>query len=185
MKRYFTKIDENSDHNQWKLDKDANDALVDLNYIQHYSPLCINIYGNLFAVVEQTEQDKLFKVLFLSESPEGMLHYFDINEFTSADAYYWASEIGNQDVMIDRITSPEYALLWGMTIGDRDIMIDKITKSDFAYYWAFYIGNQDVMIDRITESNYAYHWAKDIGNKEIMRKRITDEYWMKRFEQIP
>jgi hypothetical protein len=38
-------------------------------------------------------------------------------------AYYWASDIGNQDIMIDRITDSEYAYYWAMNIGNRDIMI--------------------------------------------------------------
>ena len=41
-------------------------------------------------------------------------------------AYYWATNIGNQDIMIDRITDSYYAYRWAKDIGNADIMMAKI-----------------------------------------------------------
>ena len=87
MNRYFTKINENDQNISWELDKKTDHVLVRLLYPQYYSPSCIDVMGNLFAVFDKIEEDK-FKVLFLSESYEGMLDYFNVNQFTSQDAYY-------------------------------------------------------------------------------------------------
>ena len=70
---------------------------------------------------------------------------------------------------IDKIASyaPErWAYYWARDIGDREIMRDRITESRWAYYWALNIGDRDIMRDRITESGWAYYWAHDIGDRE-------------------
>ena len=41
--------------------------------------------------------------------------------------------------------------MWAKNIGNRDVMINKITDSLEAYFWAIEIGNIDIMIDRITD----------------------------------
>jgi hypothetical protein len=38
-----------------------------------------------------------------------------------------------------------------MDIGNQDIMISRITDSFYAYHWAMDIGNRDIMIDRYPE----------------------------------
>ena len=107
-----------------------------------------------------------------------------INKITDSNyAYWWAKDIGNHDIMIDKITDSEDAYYWANVIGNHDIMMHKITDSEDAYYWALEIGNQDVMINKITDSEYAYWWAKDIGNHDVMINKITDSeyayYWAK------
>ena len=161
MGRYFGKIDESKKSIYWDLDKATNDVLVKLPPTINQSRHCLSMHGNLFIVLDEIK-DSNYKVLFVSESSEGMKDYFNFDEFTATDAYYWARDIG-----------------------DRDIMITKITDSQYAYWWAKYIGNKNVMIDKITGSYYAYHWAAHIGDKEIMKERITDEDWIKEFEKLP
>jgi hypothetical protein len=144
--------------------------------------------GEYWAVLEFDEKDmvqiglnkckvKKCKIVFLSENHEGMLTFFDASKFDSRTAYFWAKNIGNLKIMIDRITTSYYAYLCAMYIGNREIMIDRITDSLWAYLWAMNIGNRDIMIDRIADSRWAYYWALYIGNRDIMIDRITDSYW--------
>ena len=141
--------------------------------------------GEYWAVLKFNRKDKIqidsnkckvrkCKIVFLSENPEGMLKFFNSNKFDSKTAYKWALDIGNQDIMIDRITESEWAYKWAYYIGNRDIMIDRITESEWAYYWALFIGNKDIMIDRITEPESAYWWARKIGNKDIMIAKFPE-----------
>ena len=44
-------------------------------------------------------------------------------------------------------------VFWAHDIGNRDIMINRITSSEYAYYWAKNIGNHDVMKSKITKKN--------------------------------
>ena len=184
MKRYFAKIDENSTCIRWELNKKTNEIFVEWSPHQSYSPLCINTTGNLFVALDKIRNNN-YKVLFLSESPDGMKEYFNFNEFTSGDAFYWATYIGNREAVIDKITESQYAYYWAYYIGNKEVMIDKITDSHYAFRWVLDIGNKDVMIDKITEQKYAFCWARDIGDRGIMKERITHEYWMKEFEQLP
>ncbi len=46
-------------------------------------------------------------------------------------AYKWARDIGNQDIMIGRITESKYAYGWAKPIDNRDIMKPRVTES----YW--------------------------------------------------
>ncbi len=114
------------------------------------------------------------KIVFLSENPEGMLKFFDHEKFDSETAYYWARNIGNKNIMIDKIIDSFWAYFWAVYIGNRDIMIDRITESKWAYYWARDIGNKDIMISKIVKSEWALHWAYNIGNKDIMVARFPE-----------
>ena len=131
--------------------------------------------GYYWAVLEYDSADRVniddqkakvskCKIVFLSESPEGLLKFFDWKSFDSETAYEWARNIGNKDIMINRITESEWAYHWAVSIGNKDIMIDRITESGWAYEWAKNIGNKDKMIDRITKSHWAYWWAVNIGD---------------------
>ena len=104
-------------------------------------------------------------------------------KLNSSGAYLWALNIGNHDVMINKITDSQYAYYWALNVGNKDIMIDKITSSEFAYFWALNIGNQDVMINKINDSEYAYLWALDIGNHDIMKPKITDFHYIQLWNQ--
>ena len=92
-------------------------------------------------------------------------------------AYNWAFYIGNEDVMMHKITDSEWAYHWALNIGNHDIMMHKITESEFAYYWASNIGNKDIMMHKINHSQHAYYWAVNIGNHDVMINKITDPGW--------
>jgi hypothetical protein len=49
------------------------------------------------------------------------------------------------------VTTSSSAYWWSKNIGDREIMIDRITDSAYAYYWARDIGDKQIMRDRITD----------------------------------
>ena len=68
-------------------------------------------------------------------------------------------EITLHEVMLS-ITKSELAYEWAEEIGNRDIMIDKITESKWAYRWARNIGNEDIMKSRVTESEWIDWWNK-------------------------
>ena len=98
------------------------------------------------------------KIVYLSETPDGLKDFFDFNKF-----------------------DPETIYRWAYRIGDRAIMRDKITDSHYAYLWACNIGDKNIMRDRITESAYAYYWAINKGDVEIMRNKVTEPYWKEKF----
>jgi hypothetical protein len=95
--------------------------------------------GDYWAVLEFDEKDKVqidsdkckvkkCKIVFLSEKTEGILKYFDVNKFDSRTAYFWARNIGNRKIMINRITSIADAYLWCRDIGNKKFMIKKFPK---------------------------------------------------------
>lgn len=99
--------------------------------------------GEYWAVLEFDEKDvicvnsleckiKKCKIVFLSEDPEGILQFFDWNNFNSETAYQWAYYIGDREKMINKITEPEWAYFWASNIGNREIMATKI-KTDHPY----------------------------------------------------
>ncbi len=92
-------------------------------------------------------------------------------------------EISLDEVMLS-ITKSEPACWWALDIGNKDIMIDKINESKWAYFWAYYIGNKDIMISIVTESIWAYEWARWIGNQDIMKPRVTEPFWIERWNDI-
>ncbi len=212
---FFDEIDEFNDYD-WPLEAGKRINKIPPNRGDLYCILNARgnwnlLSGEYWAVLEFESEDILrsdywkckierCKIVFLSEDPEGMLQFFDHEKFdsqtaydwalnignkdimidkivTSREAYCWARNIGNKDIMIDKIIDSFWAYCWAKDIGDQDIMIDKITDSKMAFYWAKFHGNKDVMIDRITESQWAYEWAKDIGNEDIMIDRITESEW--------
>jgi hypothetical protein len=108
--------------------------------------------GEYWVVLEFDEKDMVqigngkckvrkCKIVFLSENPEGLLEYFDVNKFDSETAFRWAVNIGNREIMLGRITSSYYGYLWVDSIGDKEIMgkkfpefqklFDDFTKWDF------------------------------------------------------
>jgi hypothetical protein len=147
--------------------------------------------GDYWAVLEFDEKDKVqidsdkckvkkCKIVFLSEKTEGILKYFDVNKFDSRTAYFWARNIGNQDIMIDRITNSYYAYCWAANLGDRDKIINRIKDPIWAFYWACNFGDRDIMIERITDPAVAYRWVLDFGDKDIMMKRFPSDPNIKR-----
>ena len=132
----------------------------------HCLPNAIGSWGLLngyfWAVLEFDEKDmvligndkckvKKCKIVFLSENPEGMIKFFDHEKINSETAYKWARDIGNKNIMIDKILESRWAYWWGRNIGNRDIMIDRITESERAFWWALDIGDKDIMIARFPE----------------------------------
>ena len=113
--------------------------------------------GEYWAVLEFDEKDIIFtgnldckvqrcKIVFLSENPEGLLQFFDWNNFDSDTAYQWAYHIGNRDIMIGKILKPEWVYFWALNIGNKDIMATRIKKGQ-PYYELFNMVEpiQDVM----------------------------------------
>ena len=45
----------------------------------------------------------------------------------------------------------KWAYLWAKEIGDKEIMRERITDSEWAYYWTRDIGDRKVMAERITD----------------------------------
>ena len=98
-------------------------------------------------------------------------------EFRDRNSYRWACDIGDEDVMIDKIKSSKWAFYWALYIGNRDIMIKKTKSSKWAYWWALHIGNKDVMVEKIKSEEWAYKWAYNIGNRDVMIKKIKSSGW--------
>ena len=116
-------------------------------------------YGHYWAVLEFDEKDmvlidsekckvKKCKIVFISENPEGMLQFFDYENFNSRTAFHWARHIGNQDIMISKIVESEWAYKWAFHIGNRNIMINRITTVEAATDWALFIGDCEKMIEK-------------------------------------
>jgi hypothetical protein len=94
--------------------------------------------GNYWCVLQYDEIDIIYqdstqcrikkcKLVFRSKNPKGLLKFFDASKFDSETAYQWAMEIGNRDIMIDRVTDSKWAYSWAMNIGDHHIMESRIT----------------------------------------------------------
>ena len=151
--------------------EDENILIFKGNSGVSYSPHNISMSGDLFLALEKIDDNK-YKVLSLSKSPEGMLKYFNINEFDSRDALMWGLYFGDRDIMKNKISNSRDAYEWAMGIGDKDIMIDKITDSHYAYNWGLHIGNRNVMINKITDPYSAYCWALNIGDRDVMIHKV-------------
>ena len=72
----------------------------------------------------------------------------------------------------------EWCYRWACNIGDREVMRDRVTESEWCYYLARCIGDREIMRDRVTESKWCYWWARGIGDREFMRERITEPKWV-------
>jgi hypothetical protein len=151
--------------------------------------------GHDWLVIEAKEEDvvdidndkckfRTGKILYRGNT-EGLHEYAPVMATDSVSAYYWAKNIGDREIMRDRITEPKDAFSWAWHLGDREIMIDRVTDSEWAYVWALEIGDREIMRDRVTESYWAYCWARNIGDKEIMRDRVTDSGWLEAFNKLP
>ena len=112
---------------------------------------------------------KTGKILFRGSNTElansEFPHKLNLN---SEAAFNWASNIGNKDLMINKITDSRHAYYWARRIGNHDVMINKITDSKYAYYWALHIGNHDVMKERITDPEYIQLWNGAFAENIIM-----------------
>jgi hypothetical protein len=98
-------------------------------------------------------------------------------KFRTGKIIYRGNKKGLHQYASVMATDSRSAYFWAFEIGDREIMRDRVTESHDAYLWARDIGDRKIMIDRVTESVWAFAWAKDIGDRKIMRDRVTDPYW--------
>ena len=147
VNRYFTKIDEKDPKLTW----DFSNGEI---FLMLPNPICNSkIYlsgiGNIFAILDHI-QANIFKVIFLSETPEGMKDYFNFNEFTSREALQWVLNIGDEELIIDKITDDYHAFMWARYIGDKEIMKKRITTSQVAQMWITYI-DEDKDMEKIIE----------------------------------
>lgn len=108
--------------------------------------------GHYWAVVEFNESDLVMigsdkgkvpscKIVYLSESTNGLLNFFRDVKFEPENAYKWALHIGDRKHMKQFVTDPEWAYEWARDIGDREHMRQFITGSYWAYKWACDIGD--------------------------------------------
>ena len=98
-----------------------------------------------------------------------MLSFFNPLNFNSQSAYAWALNIGNQDIMIDRITESKYAYMWAVSFGDKDVMVDKIVESEWAFWWAFsFPEDRKKMFYRITDPRWSACWVVKFGNMGVV-----------------
>ncbi len=98
-------------------------------------------------------------------------------KFRTGKILYRGNSKGLHEYAPVMATESDAAYYWSIQIGDREIMRDRVTNSRWAYYWARNIGDREVMRDSITETEWAYYWARDIGDREIMVERITGTYY--------
>jgi hypothetical protein len=128
--------------------------------------------GDDWLVIEADEKDivdidnekckfRTGKILYRGDK-EGLHQYASVMATDSVPAFYWATYIG-----------------------DRDIMIDRVTESEYAFHWALNIGDREIMRDRVTESQWAFWWSRQIGDREIMLDRVTDPLWKWEFNRLP
>jgi hypothetical protein len=153
------------------------------------------LIGDDWLVIEADEKDivdideqkckfRTGKILYRGDK-EGLHQYASVMATDSVPAFYWATVIGDKEIMRDRVTESQWAYVWAKYIGDKEIMIDRVTESQWAYCWAKVIGDREIMRDRITDSEWAFCWAREIGDKEIMRERVIDSFWKWKFNQLP
>ena len=139
--------------------------------------------GYDWLVIEAAEEDvvdidkdkckfRTGKIVYRGDE-EGLHQYASVMATDSESAYYWACNIGDLEIMRDRVTESQWVYWWARKFGDIDIMIDRVINSEWAYWWAKFIGDREIMRDRVTESEWAYKWARDIGDRDIMIHLVT------------
>ena len=78
-----------------------------------------------------------------------------------------AEELSETDFCHKMVKNSEGAYYWALNIGNQDIMIDRITDSQYAYLWAIEIGNHDIMKPKITYPSYIKIWNKSFPDNQI------------------
>jgi hypothetical protein len=106
-------------------------------------------------------------------------------KFRTGKIVYRGDEDGLHQYAAVMATNSMSAYFWAREIGDREIMIDRVTESKWAYWWALRVSDLEIMRDRITDSEWAYKWARDIGDREIMRDRIIDPKYLDELNRLP
>ena len=71
------------------------------------------------------------------------------NNLSSYAAYHWAINIGNHDIMMHKITDPDYAYYWALNIGNHDVMKPKVTNPYYIRFW-----NQSFPDNKISTESY-------------------------------
>jgi hypothetical protein len=141
------------------------------------------LHGVDWLVIEANDEDtvdidnekckfRTGKILYRGDV-EGLHQYASVMATNSRSAFCWARDIGDHEIMKERVIESEWAFNWAINFGDHEIMRDRVTESKWAYYWAIYSGDKEIMRDRVTDSEYAYWWAFEIGDREIMIDRVN------------
>lgn len=150
------KINENGIHYnfQWPMEVGAvatapdwrpdNECGGGLHFCKPSDEFCyMEFVGDLWAVIEYDEAKAIdlcgkykvetCKLVYLSESSEGILDFFKDSKFNSEMAYEWAMNFGNREYMRQFVTEPEWAHYWARGIGDTEHMraICKGTEYEF------------------------------------------------------
>jgi hypothetical protein len=144
--------------------------------------------GDYWAVVEFDESKMVMinnekakvpecKIVYLSETTDGLLKFFKDVKFNSQSAIGWAYFVGDREYMKQFVTEQKWAYYWACDIGDQEYMKQFVTDSTWAYCWARDIGDREYMKQFVTDSEYAYWWAYYIGDREYMKQFITEQEW--------
>ena len=81
---------------------------------------------------------------------------------------------------LKRITiSSKLAFYWALNVGDQDLMIDYVKEPRYAFCWAEHIGDSIVMKDRIKGIVWARKW-----NAIFRNNRIADIEKMRTIEEV-
>ena len=99
------------------------------------------LQGFHWAILDVDEQDIIdlddkvkfskCKIVHIGDKESMQDHVDKFPNLNSINAYQWALNIGNNDVMIDKITRSYDAYWWAIDIGDREVMRDRVTDSYF------------------------------------------------------
>ena len=105
------------------------------------------LYGDDWLVIEADKKD----VVFIDKNK---------CKFHTGKILFRGSkqELANSEFPTRFNVNSENAYNWAMEIGNHDVMINKINNSELAYWWAKFIGNQDVMKPKITAPYYIDLW---------------------------
>lgn len=76
------------------------------------------------------------KIVFLSESTDGLITFFDHSKWNEDQALNWAYFTGDSELVLKHIKSPRHALYWAQYIGNHDIMKRIVAKSSiYTFEW--------------------------------------------------
>ena len=130
---------------------------------KEYRELGLRLYGDISELREVITTKCWAEILKTAKIYKDQV-IAKVDQWPSQWAYCWACDIGDREIMRDKVTESQWAYMWASYIGDRDIMRDKVTESEWAYYWALHLGDREIMRDRVTDSEWAYMWVIDIGD---------------------
>lgn len=112
---------------------ELSDVVLDMN----------NCYGNVFTYVrDHVSREQQLEMLKT------------VDQWPSSWAYWWALEIGDKEIMRDRVIESQWAYYWACDLGDKEIMRDRVTESKWVKKWNNYFNdNLDYTLTLKEETN--------------------------------